>query len=134
MPRGIRNKNPGNIDRTGILWQGMALTQTDPRFCVFTDMFWGIRALGKCLLTDEDEHDLHTVRQIIDRWAPPTENQTTIYVQDVAKDMGVGTDDQVNLHDHANLCSMIEAISRHENGGDFLVSADVTKGASLALT
>lgn len=111
----------------------MALIQSDPRFCVFSEMYWGVRALAKVLLTYEDEHGLHTVRQLIDRWAPPTENKTEVYVKDVAADMKVGPDDVVFLHRLDTLCAAVRAISRHENGGDFLSPNDVTKGASLAI-
>ena len=34
LPRGIRNKNPGNI-KLGTDWDGLANEQSDPTFCVF---------------------------------------------------------------------------------------------------
>ena len=50
LPRGIRNKNPGNI-KLGTDWDGLADEQSDPVFCVFKEAVWGIRALVKILLT-----------------------------------------------------------------------------------
>ena len=38
LPRGIRNKNPGNI-KLGTAWDGLASEQTDPVFCVFGEAF-----------------------------------------------------------------------------------------------
>ena len=36
LPRGIRNKNPGNI-KLGTNWDGLAAEQTDPTFCIFDE-------------------------------------------------------------------------------------------------
>ena len=47
LPRGIRNHNPGNIDK-GADWEGLADDQSsDSRFCVFKDPVWGIRAMAR---------------------------------------------------------------------------------------
>ena len=37
LPRGIRNKNPGNI-KLGTDWDGLADEQSDPVFCVFKEL------------------------------------------------------------------------------------------------
>ena len=50
LPRGIRNKNPGNI-KLGTDWDGLSAEQTDPTFCIFDEAVMGIRALQRiCLL------------------------------------------------------------------------------------
>ena len=37
MPtRGLRNNNPGNIDKTGEVWEGQELPGSDERFCTFS--------------------------------------------------------------------------------------------------
>ena len=41
LPRGIRNKNPGNI-KLGTDWEGLASDQTDPTFCIFDEAVMGI--------------------------------------------------------------------------------------------
>lgn len=89
-PRGIRNNNPGNI-RHGANWHGLNPDgrKIDPAFCVFTTSVAGIRALAKVLINYKRIHGLNTVRQIISRYAPPNENQTTAYIQSVAKQLGV---------------------------------------------
>lgn len=96
-------------------------------------MVWGVRALAKVLLAYEDKHGLHSIRQLIDRWAPPVENDTSAYVDDVASDMMVNADEPINLHQLDKLTCMVRAIARHENGGDYLSNLDVAKGCSLAL-
>jgi hypothetical protein len=115
--RGIRNNNPGNIDRNATKWQGMADDQSsDPRFVVFKAPVFGIRALAKTLLAYQNQHGCRTIRQIINRWAPPNENKTEAYIQAVAHDCGVGPDDTVSVDQVAAMLPLVKAIITHENG------------------
>lgn len=83
--RGIRNNNPANI-RRGCSWKGLTKTQTDKEFCQFTTMTWGVRALLVTLRTYVVKHHLHTVREIITRWSPPSDgNNTEKYIEYVEK-------------------------------------------------
>lgn len=116
LPRGIRNNNPGNIRDGNDKWQGLSKTDTDPEFCVFDAPTWGIRALAVLLINYQDKHKLRTVRAIINRWAPPNENNTDAYVNSVARAVDVEPDDRLDLHEYRYLCPIVEAIIRHENG------------------
>lgn len=49
LPRGIRNKNPGNIKRNNTQWQGMQLIQNDPEFVQFKHPKYGFRAMARIL-------------------------------------------------------------------------------------
>ena len=83
--RGIRNNNPANI-RRGCAWKGLTEKQTDKEFCQFTSMTWGVRALLFALRTYVRRYHLHTVREIITRWAPPSDgNNTEKYIEFVEK-------------------------------------------------
>ena len=83
--RGIRNNNPANI-RRGCNWKGLAKVQTDKEFCQFNTMTWGVRALLVTLRTYVVRHHLHTVREIITRWAPPSDgNNTESYIKFVER-------------------------------------------------
>lgn len=83
--RGIRNNNPANI-RRGCAWKGLAEKQTDREFCQFVTMTWGVRALLVTLRTYVRKYNLHTVREIITRWAPPSDgNNTEKYIEFVEK-------------------------------------------------
>ena len=132
--RGERNHNPGNIDRhDSTLWQGMAHDQTDSRFVVFSDPHYGIRALAKVLLSYYRKHGLNTVHGIIDRWAPPSENNTGAYVNHVASILGVGIDAQIDVDDPATLETLVRAIIEHENGRCIYADSDLIKGVDAAL-
>ena len=131
--RGERNRNPGNLERGNILWQGMAHDQTDPRFVVFSDAHYGIRALARVLLSYYRKHDLDTCKQIIDRWAPPSENNTGAYVNHVAQCLGVGIDAPLNVEDPETLETLTRAIIAHENGRVAYNDATIIKAVDSAL-
>jgi len=123
VPRGIRNLNPGNIERDGTRWQGMAAVQSDARFVVFSEPKWGIRAIARILITYQDRRRAHdgsridTVRKFISRWAPPGENDTDTYARTVARALGVGPDDAgVDVYDYSTMLALARAIVRFENG------------------
>ena len=120
--RGIRNNNPGNIDwipNPDARWRGMIRKETrddvppgvTPRFGIFDTAANGVRAIGGELRASIRKG--HTIRQAINEWAPPVENDTGRYVTLFAKAVGA--------HPDARLTSeMIPAgtleIIRHENG------------------
>lgn len=116
QPRGIRNHNPGNIRRSKDKWQGLAEKQADRAFFTFKSPAWGIRALAVTLITYQDRHRRDSVRKIIGRWAPPSENDTDSYVTAVARHIGVEPDQRVNVHEYRVMRPLVEAIIRHENG------------------
>lgn len=129
--RGERNNNPGNIRLSAANWQGKVAGE-DAAFETFTDPQSGIRAMAKLLRTYQTKYNLRTVRQIITRWAPSSENNTESYIRSVASAMGVGPDDAVNLADDAVLSSMVAAIITHENGRNIYASADIAAGVGAA--
>lgn len=131
--RGIRNNNPGNIDRTNIPWQGMAVDQSgDPRFIIFKSAEWGIRAICRILLNYYTNDGCKTIRQIIQRWAPPEENNTDAYVDAVARDCGCGPDDPVDARDAQVMAGLVKAIIQHENGQQPYADLVIQQGLALA--
>jgi hypothetical protein len=128
--RGVRNNNPGNLEKNGTKWRGLALEQKDSRFYQFVSPEYGIRALARTLITYYDKHGLATVRDIVERWAPPHENDTSAYVKHVARVAGVGSDQPINVRNY--LVPLTEAIIIHENGSNPYDMATITRGVSLA--
>lgn len=115
LPRGIRNNNPGNI-RSGDPWQGLSKEQTDGAFCQFGDPIDGLRALMKVLLSYYRKHGINTVQGLINRWAPPIENNTGAYVKSVADSLGVMPTEQIQVDKIGILIGLAQAIVAHENG------------------
>ena len=131
-PRGIRNNNPGNIERGPRKWQGEIIGD-DPRFATFETPEAGIRALAKNLLTYHEKHGLNTVDGIIGRWAPANENATAAYAAAVAKELGVGVGDQLDLRNPDTLSKLTTAIIRYENGQQPYKPETIRAGVDAAL-
>jgi len=145
-PRGIRNHNPGNI-RWGDPWQGLVVKakRTDTAFCQFSNAAYGIRALARTLITYQDKYGIRTIRDIVTRWAPPAENDTSAYIDAVAQRMRIPVqhdekpDMPLDMHHYEDLCAVVEAIIRVENGIGPLATANtwydqttINKGLALA--
>lgn len=138
--RGIRNNNPGNIDRSPAnKWQGrmpreqMTVAQRDEkRFEVFISPAWGIRALCVVLISYQDKHGIKDVRGIINRWAPPVENDTGAYIRQVALALDVKPDTYINLHEYRRMRPLVEAIIKHENSGNPYSADVIEEGLRLA--
>lgn len=134
--RGFRNKNPGNIDyNPANRWQGQVgieTTGSPPRFAVFESHEFGIRALAALLTTYQDRHNLRSVHQIINRWAPGNENDTASYVRAVCQKIGVGPNDALDLRTYAHMRPLVEAIITHELGGQPYTDAVLDEGLRRA--
>jgi hypothetical protein len=133
--RGIRNNNPGNIRKGADKWQGLAPDQTDPAFLRFVSMAYGVRAMVKIIRNYSTRYNLNTVGEIINRWAPPTENNTGAYARAVADALRVTTTARIDVDDAATMFSLVRAIIAHENGriAAMLVSdSSVWQGIELA--
>lgn len=131
MTRGLRNNNPGNIRKSGDKWAGLAAEQPDTAFFTFVSPEYGIRAMARILLNYSANYGLNTVRGIINRWAPPTENDTSAYVAHVASKLGVSPDTPINVR--TALPVLVPAIIKHENGLNPYSDATILKGIQLAL-
>ena len=114
--RGVRNNNPGNIEKSRDRWLGLAANQPDSRFSTFTEANWGIRAMARILQNYQKKPGLNTIEEIIDRWAPPVENNTSAYVKAVARETGLDKDQKLDLKKHEHLFPLVKAVIRHENG------------------
>ncbi|MBR0670181.1 structural protein [Neoroseomonas soli] len=139
--RGFRNRNPGNIEHVPAnRWQGLAEPSLEPpppgggraRFARFTSHEYGIRALALLLTTYQDRHGLRTIRGIVSRWAPGQENDTEAYIAAVARWMDRHPREGLNLHSHADLRPLVEAIIAHELGGNPYDRATIDAGLRLA--
>lgn len=131
--RGIRNNNPGNVRRVnGVRWQGQAEKQADAEFVVFAEPKWGLRAIARVLISYQDKHAINTVRGIVNRWAPPVENDTGAYVDHVARRTRFGADEPLDVYEPDTMRRLVRAIVLHENGVDPYTDAQVEAGLVLA--
>ena len=99
MKRGIRHNNPLNIRPSADRWEGMRMEQTDKSFVQFQSMAYGYRAAWKVLESYwkhfRQQRTVFTVKSIISRWAPPSENNTEAYVRAVLQLSGLGGEERL---------------------------------------
>ena len=76
----------------------MRREQTDPSFCQFENLAYGWRAAFKLLTrTYYHTYRLFTIRAIVTKWAPPNENNTRAYVENVSRLTGIGPDEPLGI-------------------------------------
>lgn len=114
--RGIRNNNPGNIRVSKDQWEGM--TGDDGAFVTFDSPESGVRALGKNLLS-YGRQGYDSIEKIINRWAPPNENDTQAYIDSVVAATGIPATQSLDLSNPDTLSSLAQAISFHETGSRY---------------
>lgn len=120
LPRGIRNNNPLNIVK-GNSWKGERANQTDKRFEEFESIEMGLRA-GFILLRNYIEGTktrptkFNTIRKIVSRWAPPSENYTQRYIDNVCKWSGLLPDEVVLFRERKKIVAIVQAMAKMECG------------------
>lgn len=114
--RGIRNNNPGNIRVSKDQWEGM--TGDDGAFVTFDSPESGVRALGKNLLS-YGRQGYDSIEKIINRWAPPKENDTQAYIDSVVAATGIPATQSLDLSNPDTLSALAQAISFHETGSRY---------------
>ena len=127
LSRGYRNNNPMNIRRSTSKWKGMAPKQTDPAFVQFQTMAYGYRAAFVLLRTYRQKYGCNTIRKIITRWAPPSENNTEGYIRNVCRWTGIEADKMLAGQDANAWMKIVAAMSRMENGVEARME-DVAEG------
>lgn len=133
--RGERSNNPGNIRECGIdaQWVGERATDDDKAFEEFAEPIYGIRALAKILLAYQTKYNLHTIEELVNRWAPPVENNTSSYVNSVCKQTGFAADEALYLRDPGVMEKLVKAIIVHENGRCIYDDKLIAGGVTMAL-
>ena len=146
MTRGLRNCNPLNIRRVaGQHWKGEILPQrghlpvssgangelaTEARegaFCRFASVEYGIRAAFCILETYRRKYKAVCIEDIINRWAPPSENDTRKYVETVCRLTGFGGKERL---EESQLPALVYAMAFVECGAH-ISKETILKGYNL---
>lgn len=129
IPRGYRNNNPLNIRISSSNWLGKVSPNTDGAFEQFSDIKYGYRAAIKTLRSYYYKHGLHTIRQMVNRWAPASDgNNPTTYATNVAQRAGIAAD-QIITFDQDTICKIVYGMAISECGmSPYLSMADIQAG------
>ena len=115
LPRGLRNNNAGNIRKSSTRYLGEVRPSSDKAFKQFETRGWGYRAIF-VLLESYSKRGYKTLRQMINRYAPPSENHTEIYLKYVCDCAMTSADIQLDISDKNTMILVVAAISKMENG------------------
>lgn len=130
MTRGYRNNNPLNMRHDNDRWQGEVVPSQDGAFKQFETMAWGYRAAFKLLHNYQKNNGCRILSDFINRWAPPSENNTSAYVSTVAKRAGLSDVSEIDTLNGETMRAVVSAMSYVENGVE-ANEADVAAGWEL---
>lgn len=122
-PRGLRNFNPLNIRISTDKFLGEIQPSTDKQFKQFKSNAYGYRAGFRILLTYITRYHINTLRGMLHRFAPMSENATEKYIETVSKRAAVDPDEEIRTVDKEMLIRIVAAMSYVENG----VEADMSE-------
>lgn len=110
--RNWRNNNPGNIEY-GDFTRSHGAIGTDGRFAIFPDLATG-RAAKEALFFEGKNYKDKTVAEAVNRWAPPSENNTGSYIANLAGAAGVDPNTPLASLDPGQRAAMMQAMERVE--------------------
>ena len=116
-------------------WKGLRAQQTDSAFCQFESLEYGWRAAFYLLTrTYYYKYRLFTIRAIISKWAPPNENLTSTYIENVCRLTGIPPDEPIGIPSDqpARWMALGVAMAIQENGTDSLDYFAMLRGWGLA--
>lgn len=116
MSRGLDNCNPGNLRLSAVRYKGEIRPSRDRQFRTFESMAWGYRAIFVLLHTYSVRYKCKTLRSMVERYAPPVENDTDGYLRFVSMRAAVHPDCEVDTLDHRMMTAIVSAVSLIENG------------------
>lgn len=127
-PRGIRNNNPLNLEYR----DNQGASGSDGRFGVYKTPEEGVAANTRQLLSYYNRDGLKTIGDIVNKWAPPGENDVGAYAGKVATLMGTKPNVPLNLNDPATMAHLVSSMGQVENGRGINPMV-VSRGVQLAM-
>ncbi|EED1281171.1 transglycosylase [Escherichia coli] len=135
--RNYRNNNLGNLvfaNQEGATLESPN-AKGEQRFARFNTPEEGIRALANQVSSYYNGtsaaagyQKLQTVSSIISKWAPPNENNTNQYIDNVSKYLGVSPNEKIDVSNPEVMTQLVRAIATKE-GGNPAVNNEFIKNA-----
>ena len=111
--QGRRTNNPLNL-KFNAKNDWMGKKESENGFETFDDMAYGVRAADDTLRT-YDNYNIDTVAKVINRWAPPNENNTDEYIKFVAKELNISPNDKIDLQNDETRQNLLKAMVKMES-------------------
>jgi len=131
--RGVRNNNPMNL-RKGVAFQYQVENPNETAFMTFGKTWQGIRA-GVLDITNDISKGQNTLTKLINQYAPPTENDTTNYINTISKNLAIKPNDVLDRKNFDFMCNLVRSIIAMENGANslkFITEQDKNEGVKSA--
>lgn len=106
----FKNNNPGNIRYSSKL--PYQIGRSSSGFGVYSSTVSGLAGMLD-LLNRYHKRGLNTISKIISTWAPPSENQTALYISNVSKWSGIPAG---RVLSPGELSKIVPAMVRQEHG------------------
>jgi hypothetical protein len=124
-----KRNNPGNLRVSGFTRGQAGFVREEGGFAVFDTVEHGFQAMNN-LLDSYARSGQNTISSIINKWAPPSENDTASYIATVAKKLGIDANKELTPEDRANL---VRAMTEVEQGHAVDGSVDVGDGSGISV-
>lgn len=86
------------------------------QFCRFVNRTFGYRATFLIFYSYINNHNAQTLRDCIYRWAPPVENNSSVYLRTVSNRSGYPETVRIDLSDEEMMCKIVHAMVMMEVG------------------
>ena len=116
MSGGRQNGDPEIIRRSERRYKGEGRPPRDPAYKQFESLAWGYRGIFVLLDTCRLGYGLDTIRGMISRWAPPSENHPETCIRAGADAIGIPDGQALDTRDGTTMLRMAAAVARVENG------------------
>ena len=133
LPRGLRNNNPGNIRYSSANdWRGkVPYSQNSDYNCTsgkeekafeqFSEYKYGVRAMV-VLIKNYIIRGNDSIRSLVSKYAPSTENDTLGYIDFVSEKTGIGVDEKLSTTKRT-IKKIVLAMAQKESGSNAISSS-----------
>lgn len=129
---GYKGCNPLNVRASSDKWRG-SIGQSDNGYVIFSTPMDGIRVAATVIKNYGTKYGINTVRDIVSRYAPASENPTDDYIANVCKGTGYQPDEKLDTKNPEVLKKLVTAMMRQEIGDVPYSEETINEGVQRAL-
>lgn len=129
---GYKGCNPLNVRASSDKWRG-SIGQSDNGYVIFSTPMDGIRAAATVIKNYGTKYGINTVRDIVSRYAPASENPTDDYIANVCKGTGYQPDEKLDTKNPEVLKKLVTAMMKQEIGDVPYSEETINEGVQRAL-
>lgn len=129
---GYKGCNPLNVRASSDKWKG-SIGSSDNGYVIFSTPMDGIRAAATVIKNYGTKYGINTVRDIVSRYAPASENPTDDYIANVCKGTGYDPDEKLDTKNPEVLKKLVTAMMKQEIGDVPYSDETINEGVQRAL-